>query len=183
MASTPSSADRRSSTRALVTAGLLVALGAVLGLVENAIVPPLPVPGVRLGLANIAVVIALALLGPRKALEVSVLRIVIVGIATGSLGGYAGLMAASGAIASWGVMASMSRRGATFSVVGWSVAGAAAHILGQLLAASAIVGSTAPLLLAPISLTLAIGCGLTIGYSTRLLLSRLPLVRSLEAVG
>ncbi len=167
----------------LATAGLLVALGAVLGLVENAIVPPLPVPGVRLGLANIAVVLALTMLGSRRALLVSVLRVVIVGIAAGSLGGPAGLLALSGAVSSWAVMALLARHPGVFSVVGWAVAGAAAHVLGQLGAACVLTGSVAPLMLSPVSLVLSLACGLTIGHAARLLLSRLPVFVSVEAAG
>jgi heptaprenyl diphosphate synthase len=182
MRSTRSFADA-SPARALATAGLLVAIGAVLGLVESTLLPALPVPGIRLGIANVAVVLALALVGPRKALAVSILRVVVVGIAAGSLGGPAGILAVSGAICAWAAMALLSRRPAVFSVVGWSVAGAAAHVLGQLAVACLITGSAAPLLFAPLSLAASLGCGLAIGYSARLLLSRLPLALAMEAAG
>jgi heptaprenyl diphosphate synthase len=114
---------------------------------------------------------------------VSILRVVVVGIAAGSLGGPAGVLAASGAVCAWAGMALLSRRSTTFSVVGWSVAGAAAHVLGQLAAACLVTGSTAPLFFAPLSLAVSLGCGLAIGYSARLLLSRLPLAIAVEAVG
>jgi heptaprenyl diphosphate synthase len=171
------------SARTLATVGLLVALGAVLGLVESMLLPPIPVPGVRLGVANIAVVLALALVGPRKALAVSMLRVVVVGMAAGSLGGPSGLLALAGALCAWGAMAFLSRWPASFSVVGWSVAGAAAHVLGQLLAACALTCTSAPMLFVPVSLAASLGCGLAVGCSARLLLSRLPLARAMEAAG
>lgn len=171
------------SSRALATAGLLVALGAVLGLLESSLMPSLPVPGVRIGIANIALVLALVLLGPRKALAVSVLRVVVVGIAAGTLGGPSLLLALAGTLCAWAAMAVLSARGAAFSVVGWSVAGAAAHVVGQLFVASALTGSPAPLLLAPLSIGLALVCGLAIGFSVRLLLSRLPLTVNVEVIG
>jgi len=171
------------SPRTLATAGLLVALGAVLGLVESALVPPLPVPGVRLGIANIAVVMALALLGSRKALAVSVLRVLVVGIAAGSIGGPSTVLALAGAICAWAAMAALAARGATFTVAGWSVAGAAAHVLGQLAAASVLTGSIAPLTFAPVSLALSLACGLAVGFAARLLFSRLPLTANVEVVG
>jgi heptaprenyl diphosphate synthase len=182
MRSTRSYADG-ASVRALATTGLLVAMGAVLGLVESALLPALPVPGVRLGLANVAVVLALSLLGPARALAVSLLRVLVVAIATASLGGPAGLLATCGAVAAWCAMAALWRFGATFSVIGWSVAGSAAHVAGQLLAACVVTGTLAPLLLSPLSLALAAVCGLAIGYSARLLLSRLPLSRAVEVAG
>jgi len=172
-----------SATRDLVAAGLLVAMGAVLGLVESAIVPPLPVPGVRLGLANIAVVLALSLLGPGRAFVVSIGRVLIVGIAAGTLGGPGGILALSGAVAAWCAMAALSRTRGSVSVIGISVAGAAAHVGGQLAAACAVTGSAAPLMFAPLSLALGLACGLAIGYSARLLLARVPLTRTVEVAG
>lgn len=182
MRSTRSSADIW-SPRSLVVMGLLVALGAVLGLVESALLPPLPIPGVRLGIANIAVVLALTLLGSREALAVSILRVLVVGVAAGSLGGPSMVLGLSGAVCAWSVMAALASRGATFSVVGWSVAGAAAHVAGQLAAASVLTGSPAPLFIAPLSLVLALACGLAVGFASRLLLSRLPLTAHVEVVG
>ena len=167
----------------MVTAALLLAVGAVLGLVENALLPPLPVPGVRLGLANIAVVLALVSLGPRRALLVSVGRVVLVGMLSGSLGGPASLLALSGALSAWSAMTLLASAGDRFSVVGWSVAGAASHVVGQLLAACVVTGSAAPLAFTPVSLMLALVCGLAIGLCSRLLLSRIPFARSAEVLG
>jgi heptaprenyl diphosphate synthase len=154
---------------------MLVAVGAILGIVETALVPSLPVPGVRLGLANLAVVLALPLVGRAGALRVSILRVLVVALATGALGGPGFAMALAGAAASWGVMAFLASR-ASVSPIGWSVGGAAAHVTAQLIVASLLTGTAAPLLLAPVSLLLALACGLVIGYSSRLLLARLPLV-------
>ncbi|MDO8963050.1 MAG: Gx transporter family protein [Coriobacteriia bacterium] len=170
MRPTPSSAE----TGALVATAMLVAVAAVLGLLESAVFPPLPVPGVRLGVANLAVVLALAYLGPRRALQVSLGRVLIVGLAAGTLGGPGALMALAGALASWGAMSALARWAPDVSPLGWSVAGAAIHVLAQLAAAAVLAGTPAPLLLAPISLGLALACGLAVGYCASLLLSRLP---------
>jgi uncharacterized membrane protein len=157
--STRWSAD--SPARKVALVGFLVAVGAVLGLLESTVLPPLPVPGVRLGIANVATVLALALLGARPALWTGLMRVLVVGLAVGSLGGPATLLAFSGAAAAWSVMALLARFGDAFSVIGWSVA--------------------APeLVFAPLSLGLALVCGLAVGYSARLLLSRLPLIRQIE---
>jgi heptaprenyl diphosphate synthase len=152
-----------------------VAVGAVLGILETALVPSLPIPGVRLGLANLAVVLALPLAGRVAALRVSGLRVLVVAVATGAVGGPGFAMAIAGAAASWAVMAWLSTR-SSVSPLGWSVGGAAAHVMAQLAVASLLAGTLAPLLLAPISLILALGCGLVVGFSARLLLSRLPLL-------
>jgi heptaprenyl diphosphate synthase len=94
--------------------------------------PPLPVPGLKLGLANIAVLIALVSLGPARAVAVSVGRVFIVALATGTIGGPVFALSLAGAMASLGTMSLLRRFGPLFSVVGWAVAGAAAHCLAQL---------------------------------------------------
>ncbi len=82
--------------------GLLVAIGLVLQLVESSLPPLLPIPGAKLGLANLATVIALFFLGPVEALEVTVLRTILGGLLRGSLIGLA--LGMSGGLAAWCVM-------------------------------------------------------------------------------
>lgn len=164
------------STGLLARGACLLAIGSVLGLVESWLVPALPLPGVRLGLANIAVVLALALLGDGKALAVSVGRVIVVGAATGSLGGPASALAAGGALAAWAAMVALRRAGGDrFSVIGWSAAGSAAHVLAQIGVACVLAGSLAPLFVGPVSVLAGLFFGVIIGYLARLLLSRLPL--------
>ncbi len=174
-------ADTRESFRTAATAALL-GVAVVLGLLETVLVPPVAVPGVRLGLANLAVVVAMSMFGPRQAAFVSLGRVLLVALASGTLGGPGFLMSLSGAMASLIVMWALSTRGTVFSEVGWSIGGAAAHVAAQLLVASLIIGSSAPLAFAPFSLGLSLPTGLTVGYCARLLLSRIPEL-SLSAAG
>ena len=153
---------------------MLLACAVALGYLESAVWPALPVPGVRLGVANVAVVAALALVGVRSAVIVSLGRVLLVGLAAGTLGAPGMLLALAGAVASLVVMVALRAAGPVFSVVGWSVGGAAAHVLGQVLVASVLVGSSAPLMLAPLMLGLSVPAGLATGLAVRLLLSRIP---------
>lgn len=153
---------------------MLLACAVVLGYLESAVWPAMPVPGVRLGVANVAVVAALVLAGPRSAMVVSLGRVFLVALAVGSLGGPSMLLGLAGAIASLAVMLALRAAGSVFSVVGWSVGGAAAHVLAQVLVASVLVGSFAPLVLAPLMLGLSVPAGLATGLAVRLLLSRIP---------
>ncbi len=163
------------SARSVAHAALLIALGSVLGLMESVMVPPLPVPGMKLGLANIAVVLAVVSIGPVRALVVSLLRVLVVSLATGLLGGPAMMLSLGGAIAAWAAMSLLSVESGGFSVVGIAVGGSSAHALGQLVTAVLVTGSAAPLLLMPYSLMMSILTGLIIGFLVRLLVSRLPL--------
>ncbi|MDF1541644.1 MAG: Gx transporter family protein [Anaerosomatales bacterium] len=173
---------RQSSAHRLAAGALLLACAALLGYLESVLLPPLPVPGLRLGLANIAIVLALAMHGPRVAAVVSLGRVLVVALATGTLGGPAFLLSLAGAYAALAAMVLLACAGPTFSVVGWSVLGSAAHVTGQLLVASLLVSSSAPLALLPVSLGLSVPLGLAVGSTVRLLLSRIPDL-SLSAAG
>lgn len=173
-ASVSASVIRGSTVSRRVTTGSgLLAVACVLGLVEAAM-PGLPLaPWLRLGLANIAVVVALAVADGATAAVVGLGRVVIVGLATGTLGTPVGLIAIAGATASLGVMWALSSRGDVFSLVGWSAAGSAAHVLAQLLVAGSLVGSWSLMALAPVSVLIALPLGALTGLLARTIVSRL----------
>ena len=170
--SMPSRAD---SARVAAFTATLMALASVLGYAEAVLLPPLPVAGMRLGIANVAVVVALAAIGPRAALSVALGRVFLVGLATGSLAGPASWMGLAGALAAFAVMAALHHAPLAFSPLGWSVAGSAAHVCAQLAVACVLVGSPAPLALAPLALPLSLAAGLTTGALALAVLSRSPI--------
>jgi heptaprenyl diphosphate synthase len=126
----PMSNDRRVARLAV-----LAALGAVLQVAESLL--PHPVPGVRLGLANIVTLLALVELGPGSAVGVALLRSMVSSLVLGTFLGPGFALSLAGGLASALVMAllfSATRRSGfrLFGLVGVSVAGAAAHVLAQL---------------------------------------------------
>ncbi len=156
-------------TRRTVLVAVLVGLGAVLHAVEGLLSLPTVVPGAKLGLANVATLLALELVGPGAAVTVAVLRPVFGGVVSGGLLSTGFFLGFSGAVASALVMAGLWRlagpgalRGAPqvpagerspaavegvsgdrLSLVGVSLAGGVAHNLGQLAAAVVYVGPAA----------------------------------------
>ena len=86
------------------------------------------VPGMKLGLANLAVVMALYLYGWREALMVNVLRILLTGLLFGNM--FSVLFSLSGALVSFICM--MSARKLGLSLYGVSMAGGVSHNAGQL---------------------------------------------------
>lgn len=164
----------RADIHALTVTALLAATAAVLGLVESAWLPPLPIPGMRLGLANIAVLLAVLVLGPRRGLAVALAKVLLTGMAAGTLGGPAIVLSGTGTLAAWAAMSALSLAGSRFSAVGLSVGGAAAHMAGQVAAACLLTASVAPLVFAPVLLGAAVPAGLAVGALVRLLVSRLP---------
>jgi heptaprenyl diphosphate synthase len=171
--------------RTLARLALLAALGAVLGLVERQFPPPVPVPGVRLGLANAATLIALLLDGPAAGLAVWGLRLTLVGLLSGGIFSPGFWVGASGGLCAWAAMGACVRfapgrpRGARRKTgpgpAGVSVVGAVAHHLGQLTAVSLLTGSPAVFALLPALVALGTPVGFLTGLLADLLISRLRL--------
>lgn len=177
MSSTLASADtaliRVAPSRPVALGASLLALACVLGLVEASL-PALPVaPWLRLGLANIAVVVALAVGGARMAGAVSLGRVVIVGVATGSLLSPVFVMSVAGAAAAFTAMLLVRRGVRGTSLVGWSAAGSAAHAVGQFGAASLALGTTGVMVLAAPSVLASLAFGVLTGSLARLIVSRI----------
>jgi heptaprenyl diphosphate synthase len=150
--------------------GAMLALACVLGIVESWI--PSPVPGIRLGLANAAVLVVLLRGGWARAARVSLARVAIVGVATGTLLGPVSALSLAGAAASVACMALAARLGG-LSTLGISVAGAFSHVAAQLAAASVLVASGAVAALATPALLASLPLGLVTGSVAGALISRL----------
>ena len=120
-------------------AALLTAAGLLLAWLEHLFLPSIAVPGVKLGLANLASLLALYLLSPLDALAVAVSRVLLSGFLFGNLTSLAYAM--SGALLPLAGMC-LLRRASAFSIVGVSAAGGCLHNLAQLgMAALTVWGS------------------------------------------
>lgn len=150
-------------TGKIARCAILVSLALVLSYMERLI--PLqmlvPLPGVKLGLANIVTLIALYLLGAGSAFVILILRCVLGAVFAGSITSL--LFSLCGGMLAMGVMA-LGCRVKLFSIYGVSVLGAAAHNIGQIFAAmllmhSVHIGAYLPyLLLVSLCTGMATGC-------------------------
>ena len=132
----------RSSLKKIAVCGVFVALSAVTGLLESFLPLELliPLPGVKLGIANIFITAAYYVLGPLYAFAAALLKVIIVFLFSGNSVSLA--LSASGAAVSFvALMISMRTYGKVFSFIGISVLSAVFHGMGQALAALLIVGS------------------------------------------
>ncbi len=145
-------------TQRLITAGLLAALAIALSVLEG-LLPPLPIPGAKLGLANVTVMFALYAVSWPCAGGI-VLAKAVFALLRGPI---ACLMSAVGGVLSLLAMA-LARRlwGDKLSFIGIGVIGAFAHNVGQWTAAYCLLGS-AMVYYAPILLLLAIPFGILTG--------------------
>ena len=128
--------SRNSKARRVALYGMLTALAFILSYVESLVPVTAGIPGVKLGLANLVVVIALYTLDLKGAFVISVVRIVLSGLTFGGL--FSMLYSLAGGLLSFAVMAVLSRK-KLFGTVGVSVCGGVAHNIGQLLVAMAVL--------------------------------------------
>lgn len=166
----PSRFRAAGAPRVVAEDGAMLALACVLGIMESWV--PSPVPGARLGLANVAVIVVLLRGGWVRAARVSVARVVLVGLVTGTLFGPASFLSLAGAAASVVCMAAAGRVPG-LSVVGVSVAGAFSHVAAQLVAASVLTASGAVVQLATPALLSSLPLGIATGAAAGALISRL----------
>jgi len=121
--------------------GILVSMALILSIVESILCPQglLPVPGFKLGMANIAIVVSIYLLGPKPTVGIVLVRALLLW----ALGGNTiGLMfsLAGGLLALLSM--SLLQRLPFISLWGVSIAGAAAHMTGQIVVAIFLTGNT-----------------------------------------
>lgn len=140
--------------------GVLVALALIFSYVEVLIPIPFPVPGMKLGLANLIVVCGLYFMKWQDVLTVSVLRIVLSGFLFGNMMSI--LYSLAGGIASFLVMV-LLKRGKGFSTAGVSALGGVGHNIGQLVAAMCFVKQLQVLVWLPALVVSGILTGALIG--------------------
>ena len=120
----------------IVMLGFLLALSMILSYIESILPLSIGIPGIKLGLPNLTVVILLYLYGAREALAVNLLRIVLSGFLFGNL--FAIFYAMAGALCSVIIMLIM-KKADLFSIAGVSIGGGVFHNMGQLIVAMFVV--------------------------------------------
>ena len=159
-----------SHTKKLVTTALLVALAFALGYVESLIVLPVTIPGVKLGLGNVCVMLALYLINTRSAFAVMLMK---VGLSALIFGSPAALLySASGALLAFGGMWLLKRWG-KLGIVGVSVAAAVLHNSAQVLVAVALLQTPAIALNLPVLTIVACITGSATGIAAARTISAL----------
>ncbi len=124
------------TAKKLAICGVLSALALALGYLEHLVPLPVGIYGIKLGLANLAVMIPLYLLGAPWAIIINVVRIVLCAILFGSPVSLA--YSAAGALLSIALMLGIKAT-KKFSVVGVSICGGVAHNIGQMIVAVILV--------------------------------------------
>lgn len=149
--------------------GMLVALAFVLSYIETLIPINLGIPGAKLGLANLVVMVALYTLGTKEAFALSMVRILLTGLTFSSMA--AMLYSFAGGILSFVVMA-LVKKTKLFSATGVSVLGGIAHNAGQIFVAMWVLDTATLIYYLPVLTITGIVSGTVIGLLAVLVIRR-----------
>ena len=150
--------------------GVLTAGAIVIAILES-FIPSIGIPGVKLGLANIVILIILYELGIVEAITVNLLRVLVVGLVRGTFLGMGFFMSLSGAVFSLAIMILFYLLIKKFSIIGVSVIGSIFHVGGQILIAMIYLGSAYIVLYLPVLAISAIITGVFVGIIARLIIN------------
>lgn len=151
--------------------GLYLALALVCSYIESLIPISFGIPGIKLGLANVVVILVLYDLGAAWAAAVSVLRILLAGFMFGNM--FSIIYSLSGGLLSFGCMLFLKKTG-KFKIISVSAAGGVTHNLGQIIAAALVVENINLFYYYPVLLTAGVITGVLIGTAAQEIVLRLP---------
>jgi len=165
---------QRERIRRLSRTALYLALALTVHALESVIFPPLPIPGVRLGLANMVILTVLYTDGFKTAGIVSISRVFLGSFFSGTFLGIAFWPTLAGAVTSTLVMAATRRFSKSrVSPVGVSVMGALAHNISQLAAIYPFFPNAGLLYYLPFLILLAVPAGIITGIIARNIIAAL----------
>ncbi len=147
---------------------LFTAFAVVLGYVES-FIPSLGIPGAKLGLANLAVMLTMYMLGTYQGLIVSIIRILIIGMYFGNL--FSILFSIAGAVISYVVMVLLKKTN-ILSMITIGVFGGVFHNIGQIIIAMFVVETYQVIYYLPVLLIVGIITGAVIGTVSNMVYSR-----------
>lgn len=150
--------------------GVFTALALMFSYIETMIPIQFGVPGIKLGFANIMIVIMLYKSSAKEALLLSIVRIMLSGFLFGNLSSI--LYSIAGGVLSLGIMTLLKKQGG-FSVIGVSVAGGVSHNVGQLIVAMLVVETYQVGYYFPVLLVAGVLTGLGIGVVSQEVLKRI----------
>lgn len=165
--------ENRKKTGRIADYGALTALAFLFAYLESLVPIPVGIPGVKIGLANIVVVVALYFMGAGDAFVIALLRIVLSGFTFGSLSSMIYSLA-GGLLSFFGML--ILKKTKKFHVVGVSLFGGVLHNVGQIAAAAFILETAELLYYAPFLLVSGLITGALIGLVVHWLSPALKLI-------
>ena len=159
------------SAKRIATYGMLIALAFVLSYLESLLPSFVAVPGVKLGLTNLVVMVALYRMKPVDAITINIIRIILVGLSFGNA--FSLIYSIAGGVLSFIVMY-LLKKSNHFSAIGVGVGGAVAHNMAQLFVAAIVMQTAGVVFYLPVLIISGLIAGIAIGVLCGLIISRLP---------
>ena len=147
-------------TKKVAYLGLLIALAFVFSYIEFLIPVNIGIPGAKLGLANLVIIVALYTLNEKDAFLLSMIRIVLVGFTFANLASM--LYSLAGGILSFLAMV-LAKRTNKLSMTGVSVVGGVFHNVGQIIMAIWVVKTSSLVYYLPVLIVSGLAAGVAIG--------------------
>ena len=146
--------------------GVLLAATIVIAIAES-FIPSFTIPGIKLGFANIVILVTLYELGVKEAVFINLVRVLVVSLVRGTFLSMGFFMSLTGAVMSLGVMILFCLLIKKFSIIGVSVIGSLFHVTGQILIAMIYMGSVYVVYYLPIIALSAVITGILVGFIAR----------------
>lgn len=162
----------RNNTRRLTALALTVSFALILSFIESRIPAFVAIPGVKVGLANIAVIFALYKFGVTEAAIISCVRVILVSTLFGSPVSF--IYSFVGAVLSLAVMFLLKKL-TPLAEITVSVAGGVMHNIGQICAASIMLGTNVVIYYLPFLLLSGVIAGIAVGVASGLLIKKITL--------
>lgn len=151
---------------------MLIAISILFHMIEASIPIPVPIPGFKLGLANIVGMIALYMFDYKVMIQVNLIRVILASLLRGLLFSTAFMLSFSGIIVSI-IAVLIFKRFTKMSIYGISVAGSVFHSVGQVIAISFIYQQMLMQTLLPILILLGVLTGICVAYIAKQVLIRI----------
>ena len=146
--------------------GVLLAATIVIAIAES-FIPSFTIPGIKLGFANIVILVTLYELGVKEAVFINLVRVLAISLVRGTFLSMGFFMSLTGAVMSLGVMILFCLLIKKFSIIGVSVIGSLFHVTGQILIAMIYMGSVYVVYYLPIIALFAVITGILFGFIAR----------------
>ncbi len=156
----------------MIFISLLVSIGLALSVLEASIPLPIAMPGAKLGLSNMVVLITIIVFGFKSGLKVAMLKSTVLMLITGSISGF--IYSLSGSVLSC-IMMYLSYRylSKVFSLIGVSIIGALSHNFAQVSVASLIMSNMRIYTYLPFLMILSLFTGYFVGLSSGYIIKHL----------
>lgn len=150
---------------------ITVSFALILSYIESRLPAFVAIPGIKAGLANIAVIFTLYKLGAKEAAAISIIRVLLVSLLFGSPVSL--IYSISGAVLSLSVMIALKRL-TPLKEIAVSVCGGVMHNVGQIIAASIMLGTNVVGYYLPFLILSGSIAGIVVGLAAAILIKRVP---------